>query len=99
MFRADAPPIHLKNRRTFALFTTSRRKREYTSPFSLHEGKLERPKTTRCLQRSEWSLQTESGCPNLHTMAHPWAKKWANLQPMYHLEKPLRIWCDCHWKL
>lgn len=47
----------------------SRGAREYTSPFSLHEGKLERPKTTRCLQRSEWSLQTECGCSNLHTMA------------------------------
>ncbi len=29
MFRADAPPIHLTNRRTFALFTTAERAAEH----------------------------------------------------------------------
>jgi hypothetical protein len=58
---------------------------EDTSPFSLREGKLERSKTTRCLQRLEESLQTGSGCSNLHTMTHPWAKIWANLGLMDHL--------------
>jgi hypothetical protein len=58
---------------------------EDTSPFSLREGKLDRSKTTRCLQRLEESLQTGSGCSNLHTMTHPWAKIGANLGLMDHL--------------
>jgi len=58
-------------RTPFNRSVSPRRKREDISPFSLREGKLERPKTTRCLQRSACSLQTESGCSNLHTMTHP----------------------------
>ena len=42
------------------------RRGEYTSPFSLREEKLEGSKTTRCLQRWKESLQTGSGCSNLH---------------------------------
>src|SRR3989440_12580033 len=46
----------------------ARRARRYQS-ILFARRKTGKAKTTRCLQRSERSLQTESRCSNLHTMA------------------------------
>src|SRR5215469_13157320 len=46
----------------------ARRARRYQS-ILFARRQTGKAKTTRCLQRSEWSLQTKSRCSNLHAMA------------------------------
>jgi hypothetical protein len=65
--------------------------REDSSPFSLREGKLERPKRRDASKGQHARFRRNVGGENPHKMAHPLAQKWANLQPLYHLDDECRF--------